>query len=149
MTERFGQLTSNAGSTTSAEGVMQSQRDFRSLPIHGYNTQNPDRAGATVIAFQPLGAVRAGPSSSWDAGRSRGAGPSGAPTVIPFRLRRSSPLVQSVLPSTKRTDQTAITDEEEYRQRTFENLLAAAWVGTLMSAAYYMLNVLAAPSVVP
>jgi hypothetical protein len=69
--------------------------------------------------------------------------------VIPFRLRRSSPLVQSVLPSTKRTDQTAITDEEEYRQRTFENLLAAAWVGTLMSAAYYMLNVLAAPSVVP
>lgn len=69
--------------------------------------------------------------------------------MIPFRLRRSSPLVQSVLPSTKRTDQTAITDEEEYRQRTFENLLAAAWVGTLMSAAYYMLNVLAAPSVVP
>jgi hypothetical protein len=43
---------------------MQSQRDFRSLPIHGYNTQNPDWAGATVIAFQPLAAVRAGPSSS-------------------------------------------------------------------------------------
>jgi hypothetical protein len=39
-----------------------------------------------------------------------------------------------------------ITGEEEYRQRMFENLLAAAWVGTLMSAGYYMLNVLAAPS---
>jgi hypothetical protein len=128
---------------------MQTQRDLRSLPIHGYNTQNPDRPAATVIAFQPLDATRAGPSSSWHAGRSRSAGPSAAATVIPFRLRRPSPLVQSVLPGTKRTDQTAITDEEEYRQRTFENLLAAAWVGTLMSAAYYMLNVLAAPSVVP
>jgi hypothetical protein len=31
----------------------------------------------------------------------------------------------------------------------FENLLAAACVGTLMSAGYYMLNVLAAPSVLP
>jgi hypothetical protein len=29
----------------------------------------------------------------------------------------------------------------------FENLLAAGWVGTLMSAGYYMLNVLAAQSV--
>ena len=75
--------------------------------------------------------------------------PSGAATVIPFRLRRPSPLVQSVVPSAKPADQRAITDEEEHRQRTFENLLAAAWVGTLMSAAYYMLNVLAAPSVVP
>jgi hypothetical protein len=127
---------------------MQTQRNLRSLPIHGYNTQNPDRPAATLIAFQPLGATGAGPSSSWHAG-SRSAGPSGAATVIPFRLRRPSPLVQSVLPGTKHTDQTATTDEEEYRQRAFENLLAAAWVGTLMSAAYYMLNVLAAPSVVP
>jgi hypothetical protein len=48
-----------------------------------------------------------------------------------------------VLPS---SDQRLIAGEEEYRQRMFENLLAAAWVGTLMSAGYYMLNVLAAPS---
>jgi hypothetical protein len=31
----------------------------------------------------------------------------------------------------------------------FENLLAAALVGTLMSTGYYMLNVLAAPTVLP
>ena len=71
-------------------------------------------------------------------------------TVIPFRPRRPSPLVQSVLPRRKRADQTAIiTGEEEYRQRTFETLMAAAWVGTLMSAAYYTVNVLSAPFVVP
>jgi hypothetical protein len=123
------------------------ERNYRGLPIHGQNAQNPDRAGARVMAFQPLGATRAG--HSLYAGRSPSADPSGAATVIPFRLRRSSPPVQSVLPSTTRADHEAITDEEEYRQRTFENLLAAAWVGTLMSAAYYTLNVLAAPSMVP
>jgi hypothetical protein len=60
------------------------------------------------------------------------------------RLR--SPL--STLPD-GRADQKSITGEEEYRRRMFENLLAAAWVGTLMSAGYYMLNVLAAPAVLP
>jgi hypothetical protein len=127
--------------------------NFRSLPIRRQNTLNPNRADATVIAFQPLGTTEAGPSSFRRAGRSRGAYPSSTATVIPFLLPRSSPPAQWVLPSSqspaksaKRADQKLITGEEQYRQRMFENLLAAAWVGTLMSAGYYMLNVLAAPS---
>jgi hypothetical protein len=75
--------------------------------------------------------------------------------VIPFRARSSLP-VTSVLPrsqsaakSAEGADQKSMTGDEEYRQQMFENLLAAAWVGTLMSAGYYMLNVLAAPSVLP
>jgi hypothetical protein len=116
---------------------------------HGQNTLNPHRAGATVIAFQPFGTTGAGPSLSWHGERS----PSGSATVLPFLLPRSSPPAQSVLPgsqsaakSAKRADQSLGTREEEYRQRMFENVLAAAWVGTLLSAGSYMLNVLAAPS---
>jgi hypothetical protein len=78
---------------------------------------------------------------------------SGGATVIPFQPRRSSPSVlprsQPAAKSTGRADQKSITGEEEYRRRMFENLLAAAWVGTLMSAGYYMLNVVAAPAVLP
>jgi hypothetical protein len=70
--------------------------------------------------------------------------------VIPFLPPGSSPPIQWVLPrsqsaakSAKRADQKS--GEEEYRQRMFENLMAAAWLGTLMTAGYYMLNVLGAP----
>jgi hypothetical protein len=115
---------------------------------HRQNTRNPHRAGATVIALQPLGTTGAEPSLSWHGGRS----PSGTATVLPFLLPRSSPPAQSVVPRSqsaaepaKRADQSLSTREEEYRQRMFENVLAAAWVGTLMSAGYYMLNVLGAP----
>jgi hypothetical protein len=131
------------------------ERNFRGLPVDGQNTINLHRPGAAVIAFRPVGATEAGPSSSWHAGRTRGADRSGAAVVIPFRSRFSLP-VKSVLPksqsaakSAEGADQKSMTGEEEYRQQMFENLLAAAWVGTLMSAGYYMLNVLAAPSMLP
>ena len=131
------------------------ERNFRSLPIHGQNTLNPHRPGAAVIAFRRVDATEAGPSASRHAGRTRGADRFGAATVIPFRLRSTSlPVVKSVLPKSQSAakfaegaDQKSMTGEEEYRQQMFENLLAAGWVGTLMSAGYYMLNVLAAPSV--
>jgi hypothetical protein len=146
LTEPFGQFWK--------EGVMPIRElNLSSLPIRRQNTLNPSRADATVIAFQPLSSTEAGPSSFGRAGSSRGYRPSSPATVIPFLLPRSSPRAQWVLPrsqsparSAKRADQELITDEERYRQRMFENLLAAAWVGTLMSAGYYMLNVLAAPS---
>jgi hypothetical protein len=115
---------------------------------HGQDTLNPHRAGATVIAFQPLGTAGTGPSLSWPGARS-----SSAATVLPFLLPRSSPPAQSVLPRSqsaaepaKRADQSLSTREEAYRQRMFENVLAAVWVGTLLSVGSYMLNVLAAPS---
>jgi hypothetical protein len=129
-----------------------SELNFRSLPTPGQKTLTPHRAGATVIAFQPPGTTEAGSSSSQRAGRSRGADPTSSATVIPFLPPGSSPPVQWVRPrsqsaakSAKRADQKLITGEGEYRQRMFENLLAAAWVGTLMSAGYYMLNALVAP----
>jgi len=123
------------------------ERNFRGMPIHGQDISlNPLRAGATVIAFQPLGTTAARRSSSRGAGRSRGADPSGAATAIPVLLPRSFPGFESAAKSAKRAERRLITGEEEYRQRMFENLLAAAWVGTLMSAGYYMLSVLAAPS---
>jgi hypothetical protein len=124
--------------------------NFRSLPTHGQNTLSPHRVDATVIAFQPLGTTEAGPSSSQRGGRPRGDGPSISAAVIPFLPPGSSPPIQWVLPrsqsaakSAKRADQKS--GEEEYRQRMFENLMAAAWLGTLMTAGYYMLNVLGAP----
>ncbi len=121
--------------------------NFRSQPIHGQNARNPHRAGATVIAFQPLVAPEAGPPS-----RARGGNPSGPATLLPFLLPRSSPPLQPV-PARSRSaaksatgaNQGLITQEQEYRQRMFENLLAAAWVVTLISAGY-LLKVLAAPS---
>jgi hypothetical protein len=129
-----------------------SELNFRSPPIHSRNAHIPNRTGAAVIPFQPVGTTEAEPSSSQHAGRSRGADPTSTATVIPFLPPGSSPPVQWVLPrsqsaatSAKRAAQKLITGEEEYRQRMFENLLAAAWVGTLMSAGYYMLNVLGAP----
>jgi hypothetical protein len=57
------------------------------------------------------------------------------------------PKSQSAAKSAEGGDQKSLTGEEEYRQQMFENLLTAGWVGTLMSAGYYMLNVLAAPAV--
>ena len=65
------------------------ERNFRSLLINGLNTLDPHRPGANVIAFQLVRAT-GGPSLSWHARRSRGADPSGAATVIPFRLGPSS-----------------------------------------------------------
>jgi hypothetical protein len=144
MTEPFGQ---NSGWI-----MPKCELNLRSQPVRPQNALNPHRADATVIAFQPLGPTEAGSSSFQGAGRSRGADPSSTATVIPFLPSRSSPTVQRVVPrsesaakSAKRADQKLLRDEEEYRQRMFENLLAAGWVGTLMSAGYYMLNVLAAP----
>jgi hypothetical protein len=125
------------------------EQNFRSLPIRPQNALYSHRAHATIIPLQPLSATGAQPSSFRRAGRSRGADPSSA-AVIPIRLSRTSAPVQWVLPrsesaakSAKRADQKLLTGEEEYRQRMFENLLAAGWVGALMTAGYYMLNVLA------
>jgi hypothetical protein len=159
LTERFGQpLTCLLFSLFIDRTVRSINRggvmpvNFRSLPTHGQNSLNPHRVDATVIAFQPLGATEAGPSSSERAGRPRGAGPSSSATVIPFLPPGSSPPIQWVLPrsqsaakSAKRADQKLVTGGEEYRQRMFENLMAAAWLGTLMTAGYYMLKVLGAP----
>jgi hypothetical protein len=124
------------------------ERNLRSLPIHGRSTVSPHR-GAAVIPYRPL---RAGPSLSLGGGWSDGGDSSATATVLPFPLSGSSRPVQAVLPaqpaakSAKRADQRLITREEEYRQLMFENLLAAAWLGTLFSAGYYMLHALAAPS---
>jgi hypothetical protein len=144
LTEPFGQFEER-------DVMPPSEVNLRGLPFQGQNTFDPHRASATVIAFHPaLGITEAAPSSSRRAGRSRGADPSSA-TVLPFLLSRFSPLVQwvprsqSVAKSAKRADQKLITAEEEYQQRMFENLLATAWVGTLMGAGYYMLNALAVP----
>ena len=111
------------------------ETNFRSLPIHS-QTLNP------VLAFQPHGTTRSGSSSS-PHGRRYGNPPHGA-TVLPFVLPRSSTLAQPVL--TRPQPASLIAREQEYRQRMFENVLAAVWVGTLMSAGYWMLKVLAAPS---
>jgi hypothetical protein len=125
--------------------------NFRSLPTHSRNALNPHGTAATAIPFQPLDTTRARPSSS-RAGRSRGGDPASTSTVIPFLPRRSSravdsmpPRSQSAVKSLERADQNLTTGEAEYRQRMFENLLAAGWVGTLMTVGYYMGNVLAAP----
>jgi hypothetical protein len=127
------------------------ERNLRSLPIHGQSTVNP-HPGAAVIPYRPLRTTGAGPSLSLGGGWSDGGHSSATATVLPFPLSGSSRPVQAVLPaepeakSGKRADQTLIKREEEYRQLMFENLLAAAWLGTLFSAGYYMLHALAAPS---
>jgi hypothetical protein len=126
------------------------ERNLRSLPIHGQSTVSP-HPGAAVIPYRPLRTTGAGSSLTLVDGWS-GGGSSATATVLPFRLSGSSRRVEAALPtqpaakSAKRADQRLITREEEHRQLMFENLLAAAWLGTLFSAGYYMLHALAAPS---
>jgi hypothetical protein len=93
------------------------ERNFRSPPIHGLNTLNPHRAGATVVAFQPVRAT-GGPSLSCHARRSRGPDPSGAATVIPFRLGPSLPPLHSVPPRSQPATKSAVrADQNSVRVR--------------------------------
>ena len=120
------------------------EMNFRSLPIG--QTLNPLRAGPTIIAFQSPGTT--GSSSRRD-GRSPDL--SHSAIVLPFLRLPSSPsarplLTRSQSASARRPDQNLIAREQEYRQRMFVNVLAAVWVGILMSAGYWMLKVLAVPA---
>jgi hypothetical protein len=125
------------------------ERNLRSLPIHRQSSVNP-HPGAPVIPYRSPRTTGARPSLSLGGGWSGDS--SATATVLPFPLSRSSRSIQAVLSaqpaakSAKRADQRLITREAEHRQLMFENLLAAAWLGTLFSAGYYMLHALAAPS---
>jgi hypothetical protein len=127
------------------------ERNLRRLPIHGQSTVNR-HPGAAVIPYRQVRTTGAGPSAFLGGGWSDGGDSSATATVLPFPLSGSSRPVQAVLPtqpaakSAKRADQRSITGEEGYRQLMFENMLAAAWLGTLFTAGYYMLHALAAPS---
>jgi hypothetical protein len=99
------------------------------------------RLGSNVVIFQPIGAP-ARKSILRDLGNASPSHSSGAGAeVIPFRPLRHPPQAKSAVSRWQAAGNYAgadasTTSDDEYRQRMFENLLAAAWVVTLMSAAY-------------
>jgi hypothetical protein len=108
---------------------------------------NPRHLGSTVVVFQPIGAParKSFLRHLKDAGRSDSSGVGAE--VIPLRPLHDPPLAISGVSRWQAEDakpdasnRHSTTSDDEYRQRMFENLLAAAWVVTLMSAAYCMVS---------
>ena len=110
--------------------------------------------GATVVALRPIPA--AGNSSSLPPFAIAAPSRSTAADIIPFQSRRSalrSRVGLSRLPATDKYRKVGVSrspasemGDGEYHQRTFENLIAVAWVAVLMAAAYYVFsNLLAMP----
>ena len=110
--------------------------------------------GATLIALRPIPA--AGNSSSLPPFAMAAPSRSTAADIIPFQSRRSAlrPRVGlTTLPATGKYRKAGVgkrldseIGDDEYHQRTFENLIAVAWVAVLMAAAYYVFsNLLAMP----
>jgi len=108
--------------------------------------------GATVVALRPIPAAGNSSLPPFAIAAPR----STAADIIPFQSRRSAlrPRVGlTTLPATGKYRKAGVgkrldseIGDDEYHQRTFENLIAVAWVAVLMAAAYYVFsNLLAMP----
>jgi hypothetical protein len=112
---------------------------------------NTRAAGSTVLAFRPIAAV----TNRSSLGQLGIAGPSHSTTVeadiIPLRSRRlASPTRSAALPPSPAVIKYAgaqsggpwdyVASEDDYRHRTIANLAAVAWVGTLMTAGYFVFS---------
>jgi hypothetical protein len=109
---------------------------------------NTRAAGSTVLAFRPIAVNRS------SLGR-LGAGPTHSTTIgadiIPLQSRRlASPTRSAALPQSPAMIKYAgprsggpwdyVTSEDDYRHRMIENLAVIAWVGTLMTAGYFIFS---------
>jgi hypothetical protein len=110
----------------------------RNVPLDRANA--PD-LGSAVVAFRPIGTTI------------RQLGVPGSPDstaleadIIPLQRRRLAARTHSaaspVIGKNIRTDvsrpQQSVASEDDDRQRMFENLVVVAWVGTLLTAAFYV-----------
>ena len=126
------------------------ERDHSAPPNVRLDKPNTRAAGSTVLVFRPLAAM-----TNRSSLRQLGAGPSHSTTVeadiIPLRSRRlASPTRSAALPPSPDMSKYAgpqsggpwdyVTSEDDYRHRMVENLAAIAWVGTLMTAGYFVFS---------
>ena len=101
--------------------------------------------GSAVVAFRPIGTTKKSPFRQLGVA---GASDSIAleadmiplqPRRLPARTHAAASLVTG---KHTRTDVSrpvqSVASEDDDRQRMFENLLVAAWVGTLLTAAFYV-----------
>ena len=123
------------------------ERDHSASRNVRLDTPNRRAAGSTVLAFRPIAAMT---------NRSQlGAGPSHSTTVeadiIQLRSRRlASPTRSVALPQSPAMSKYAgpqsggpwdyVTSEEDYRHRMVANLAVIVWVGTLMTAGYFVFS---------
>ena len=133
--------------------MLRFQRNGRVSQSDPLGTPNLIDLGATVVAFRPRRAAEnrsSLPPFAIAPSRSTFA------DIIPFQSRRSalrSRVGLSTLPATDKYRKAGVSKppdsemgDDEYHQRTFENLIAVAWVAVLMAAAYYLFsNLLAMP----
>jgi hypothetical protein len=107
---------------------------------------NTRAAGSTVLAFRPiavmtnrssLGQLRAGSTHSTTV----------EADIIPLRSRRLASPTRSVAPAMSKYagPQSGgpwdyVTSEDDYRHRMVANLAVIAWVGTLMTAGYFVFS---------
>jgi hypothetical protein len=112
-------------------------------PVDFVDRPNSPRVTSNVVAFRSSGMMAANGPSLRHAGM---ADPSNSTVVeadiIPFQPRRSG---FRQAPGQRARIDFAARENEDHR-RTFNELAAAAWVGTLMTAAYYVFNKLFAVS---
>ena len=103
----------------------------------------------TVVAFRPIGAT--GRPSFRPLGMARASHSTAEAHIIPLQPRRlASPARSAARPTSPvmgkytRTDaghpRESATGEDDDRQRMLENLVVFAWIGTLMTVAFYVFS---------
>ena len=128
--------------------MLRFQRNGRASQTDPLGTPNLIDLGATVVAFRPRRAAEnrsSLPPFAIAPSRSTFA------DIIPFQSRHSalrSRVGLSRLPATDKYRKAGVSKRSGamMNQRTFEDLIAVAWVAVLMAAAYYVFsNLLAMP----
>lgn len=106
---------------------------------------NAPGLGSAVVAFRPIGTTNRSPFRQLgmpDPSHSTAV----EADIIPLQPRRLAARTHSaaspVMVKYTRTDVSrpvqSVASEDDHRQRMFENLVVVAWVGTLLTAAFYV-----------
>jgi hypothetical protein len=126
-------------------------KNSSALATNRRRTLARQRVGSNVITLQSIGTTANRSSLRHPEQTDRSHASSLGATLIPFRPR-STTLTRSALPTRQGAGEYAKADignfdesttrEDDYGQRMFESLVAAAWLGTLIIAGYYVFNAL-------
>ena len=108
---------------------------------------NTRAAGSIVLAFRPIAAMtnRSSLGQLGIAGRSHST--TGEADIIPLRSRRLASPTRSASPAMSKYAGPQfggpwdyVTSKDDYHHRMVANLAAVAWVGTLMTAGYFVFS---------
>ena len=101
---------------------------------------NTPRLGSAVVAFRPIGTTNRLPFRQLgmpDPSHSTAL----EADIIPLQPRRLAARTHSAASPpviNKHTPLESVASADDHRQRMFENLIVVAWVGTLLTAAFYV-----------